>query len=85
MSSCPICKRRRGIDVSLCRETYSYGCIVASEAYSRGVLAGVEVAKRHIAFDAYGDQCGYTEADSECFIWTYVDREAAKLAGENGE
>lgn len=92
MADCPRCKRP-SMDPSspesfkvhaleVCMYRGGATCLAAESAYRRGLLAGVEVAKRHIAFDAYGDQCGYTEADSECFIWTYVDREAAKLAVE---
>lgn len=73
MTTCPICNRMRGDDVSMCRGTYTHGCVVAAEAeaYLRGLRDGVALAKRTAM-----------TRDDYSINWRETDREAAKMAGE---
>lgn len=62
-------------------------CSTIAAAYRCGILRGVELAKESARVLRHGRarDDGMPSSFSHEINWTDVDREAAKLAGENGE
>jgi hypothetical protein len=80
MTTCPECRRPYGeYDyVNRCNGRDGETCLVASIAYRRGLLAGVELAKRTAWIST-----NRFDPDRSFIEWEDVDTEAAKLAGES--
>jgi len=87
--TCPRCGRPRGAtyERGTCADAPGIGdemdamlCEIAADAYRRGLLAGVEVAKREARAEVYtapgDDGCRSAFVD-----WTDVDVEIARLTG----
>ncbi len=88
MTTCPKCHRpsMRSSDPEsfkvhaalVCMYPDGASCQVGEAAYRRGLLAGVELAKREVVLDQ-GNGWG---AGGATIDWSDVDTEAAKMAGE---